>query len=183
MQTSAARNSAPQSRNEARNGRFCAFLRKRPASGLTLIELMAALAVLALMLTLIPPALDGISTRSRLRAAAHEVESTVRWAQNAAAVKGSAVQVLYDVAAGSYGVRAGDRDLTCHRLPAGVTFKSVRFGDFEVLSDVAALRVYPDGTLDSHQVTIASAEDLQVRLTFCRLTGEPVYEEFTYASP
>ena len=155
---------------------------RRRSAGVTLLELLAALAVMALMLTLARPAVDGVSTIWRLRAAAHEIETTVRLAQNLAAVEGAPVQVLYDVPDGSYWVRTGKKTHGLRRLPGGVAFEAVRFGEIEVVSDVAAPGAYPDGTVDAHEVVLAAAPDLRIRLTFQRLTGEPVSEELTDAA-
>ena len=138
---------------------------------------MAALIILGLLLALVRPMVNGVTSRWRLRAAAQQVESVVQWAQNAAAVRGEPVQVLYDVPDGSYWVRVGDETHALHRLPGEVSFASVRFGEIKVTRDVAACGAFPDGTLDSHEVILRTTDDSAVRLTFDRLTGEPSYEE------
>ena len=138
---------------------------------------MAALIILGLLLALVRPVVNGVTTRWQLRAAAHQVESVVQWAQSAAAVRGEAVQVLYDVPAGSYWVRIGDEAHARRDLPGEVSFAVVRFGEIEVTHDIAACGAFPDGTLDSHEVILRTTDDLSVRLTFDRLTGEPSYEE------
>ncbi len=155
----------------------------RSCLALSLLELMVALVLLGLLLALSLPALDGITAGWRLRAAAHQVEAVVQWAQNAAAVTGGPVQVLYDVPDGSFWVRMNDETHAHHRLPDGVSFESVRFGEVEVIYDVAAVRAFPDGTVDAHEVRLQTGEDTLIGLTFNRLTGEVQFREGTDVSP
>ena len=153
-----------------------------PCGGVTLLELMAALAILSLLLALARPALDGFNLRWRLRAAAHQVENVVRLAQNAAATRGCAVQVLYDVQRAEFFIRVLDDNkvLGWHKLPEGVTFRHVRFASgLEVTWDVAAAGAFPDGTLDAHEVLIEGPGSAFINLVFDRLTGDVSYEEGT----
>ena len=152
--------------------------RRAGAPALTLIEMMAALVILALALTISQLAIDGITVRWRLRGAAHEVESVAQWALNAAASRGRPTQVLYDIQENSWWVQMGDETFAYHRLPQGVAFVSVRFPDgTEVVRDVAAVTASPDGTLDPHVVTLTGHSGEEVVLSFDRLTGEMACEE------
>ena len=154
--------------------------RRANAAALTLIEMMAALVILALALTVCRLALDGITVRWRLRAAAHEVESVAQWALNAAASRGRPTRVLYDVPENCWWVQMGTETFAWHRLPQGVAFVSVRFPDgTEIMHDVAAVRASPEGTLDPHVVTLTGHNGEEVVLSFDRLTGEMTYEEKT----
>jgi len=150
---------------------------RRGTGGLTLLETLVALAILGLLLSLVRPVLDGVGARWRLRAAAQEVEGVVRWAQNAAAARGVPAHVIYDVREGSCWVRLRDKTHAFHALPRGVTFSFVRLGGIEVTGDLANVRAFPDGTLDSHEVALQGAGELRIHMTFERLTGEPSYEE------
>ena len=146
--------------------------------GVTLLEMMAALVILSLLLTLVHLSLDGITPRWQLRASAHQVEGIVRWAQNAAAIQGRPVQIMYDVPQGSFWARIGEATYSLHTLPGSIHFERVRFanGD-EVMRDVAAVRAYPDGTLDFHTVVLGGPDNERATLTFERLTGELTYVE------
>jgi len=150
---------------------------RRGQGGVTLLELMVALVILGLLLTLVPPAVNSLSPRWRLRSAAHEVAATVQWARNAAAIQGRPVQILYDVPEGAYWVRVGDETYALRSLPREVRFDWVKFGRIVVVNDVAACEAFPDGALDSHQVMLRNQNDRRMRLHFDRLTGEPTYEE------
>lgn len=145
--------------------------------GMTLIELMAALAILALLIGIARPVVNGFSARWQLRSAAHQVAGVVRWAQNAASAHRRTTEVLYDVPRGSFWVRVGDKSYSFKRLPGAVRFESVSFGEIEVVNDRALCRVYPDGTLDRHDVTLTRDDKMRIRISFNRLTGEADFEE------
>jgi type II secretory pathway pseudopilin PulG len=154
--------------------------RRAGAPAITLIEMMAALVILALAITVSRLTLDGITVRWRLRGAAHEVESVAQWALNAAASRSRPTRVLYDIQENSWWVQMGDETFAYHRLPQGVAFVSVRFPDgTEVVRDVAEVTASPDGTLDPHVVTLTGHSGEEVVLSFDRLTGEMTYEEKT----
>jgi len=151
---------------------------RRPGRlGLTILELLVAMAVLGLLLAIVPPRLNRFRSRWRLRAAAEEVAASVLWARNAAALEGRVAQILYDVPEGSYWIRMGQRSQNVRRLPRGVDFEQVTFGERRVTGDVAACSAYPDGTLDAHEVLLRSEAGRRIRIRFKRLIGEPSYEE------
>jgi prepilin-type N-terminal cleavage/methylation domain-containing protein len=153
--------------------------RKREQA-VTLIEMMAALVILALALSVSRLAIDNISVRWRLRAAAHDVESVAQWAINAAASRGLPTQVLYDLQANCWWVQMGTATFVRHELPQGVAFVSVRFPDgTEFVRDVATVTASPEGTLDPHVVTLTGHTGEEVVLSFDRLTGEMTYLEKT----
>ena len=157
-----------------------AAVRRARGRALTLIEMMAALVILALALTIGHLAIDGISVRWRLRGAAHEVESVAQFALNAAASRSRPARVLYDIEENAWWVQMGDETFACHHLPKGVEFVSVRFPDgTEIVRDVAAVTAQPEGTLDPHTVTLTARTGEEVVLSFDRLTGEMTYEERT----
>lgn len=143
--------------------------------------MLAALAILALIVTLTRAALDRATPRWRLRAAAHQIENVARLAQNAAISNGSIAQLFYDVRENAYWIRRSGQDepvLAAHDLPDGVHFDEVVFADGRsVVGDVAMLRAYDDGTLDFHQVFLTAPGGGRARLTFQRLTGDMEYEE------
>jgi len=125
---------------------------------------------------------NGLSARWQLRAAAHQVADVVRWAQNAASARRRTTEVLYDVPRGSFWVRVDGESYASHTLPGAVRFERVSFGEIEVVNDRALCRVYPDGTLDRHDVTLSRDDKMRIRISFNRLTGEPEFEEETDAS-
>lgn len=152
---------------------------------MTLLELTVALIVLALVVAVAAPVLQGVTPRWQLRGAAHQVENIVRLAQNAAATGNRGVQVMYDVPEGALWVRTRGStvELGRHKLPGGVQFKRVRFSTgIEVTADVAAAGVYSDGTLDPHVVILTGGAGY-ARMAFDRLTGGLDYQEGTGDAP
>ena len=154
---------------------------RRAASdvGFTVLELTVTLAVLALVLTLMVPRLNRLTPRWRLRAAAHQVATTLQWARNAAALSGDRARILYDVPAGQFWVEVDEETHAFHRLPAGVRFEWVKFGFNTVQQEVAACFAYPDGTVTDHEVLLGTGEYSVIRIRFSPLTGEPSYERTT----
>ena len=151
--------------------------------GMTLFELLVALVVVGLLAALARPRLDRITSVWRLRSAGSEIESVVRWARNAAVARGRTAQVMYDVPAGLFWVRLGEASFSVRRLSEGVRLHVVAFPNgLAVFHDVAAVRVFPDGTIEGHQVVLWAADGRRLSLAFNRLTGEAVSEESADAS-
>ena len=147
----------------------------RAVSGMTLLELMAAMALMGMALALVRFSGDGISAEWRLRAAAHQVENVVRFAQNAAATRGVRAQVMYDVPESALWVRLpGERQaMSYYALPSGIRFEHVRFvNGIAVSTDVAAAGAFADGSLDPHTVLLTNDKQQAILLSFDRLTGE-----------
>jgi type II secretory pathway pseudopilin PulG len=145
---------------------------------MTLLELMVALAILTLLLALAPIALNNVTPRWALRAAAQQMESLVLWAQNAAATRDREVRLMVDVPEGTAWVRLGEEDLSEQRLPSKVRFVSVEFATgIKVDDDIASILVRPDMTLDPHTVTLEATGGERAVLEFDRLTGVAVYRE------
>ena len=144
---------------------------------LSLLELMAALFILGLLATLVPRALDGMSARWKLRADAQNVESVLRWAQNAAAADGEATHILYDVPLGAFWVRRQDEVFAAHQLSSGVRFQVVEMGTIRIVNDRARVTAYPDGTVDAHNIILSGQKGLRIGITYDRLTGEATYKE------
>ncbi len=113
----------------------------------------------------------------RLRAAARQVENTMQWARNAAALRGRPVRVFYDPEASLTWVMDGDEVFIEQALPSGVRLAWVDFGWGRIIvRETAVAQAYPDGTVDAHTVALETA-GRQGRVAFERLTGEADYAE------
>lgn len=152
---------------------------KTAGRGVALMEMLAALALVALALTLAGPAAQTVSSVWRLRAAAQKIRNLVQFARNEAAARGRPMRVLYDPEAGMAWGMDGGATFATQNLPRGVKLRSVGFPDgTTVLRDVASVMAFPDGTLDPHRVEV-EAEGRTARLSFARLTGAASYQEFS----
>ena len=150
--------------------------------GLSLLELLAALFILGLLATLVPPALDSVGGGWKLRADARNVESVLRWAQNAAVADGVPAYVLYDVPKRTFWVRHREEPVSACQLSRDIRFEAVRMGTIRIVNDRARITAYPDGTVDAHQVVLSGRKGRRMSIRFDRLTGEAIYEETADAS-
>jgi general secretion pathway protein H len=73
-----------------------------PEQGFSLLELMAVLALLALVLGLVVPSMYGSWHREKERASLRQLLTTLRTARSLAATKHGQVRVFLDLGAGSY---------------------------------------------------------------------------------
>jgi len=152
------------------------------AGGMSLLELTVALVIVGLLVAVVPPSLNGISAKWRLRASAQDVEAAVRRAINTAASTGSPAEIVYDLDDGSFRIRSKGETVDVRTLPSNVRFERVRFGDMELVRAAAALRAFPDGSVDAHQVHLRGPEGVFLSIAFDRLTAEAQFEEGTDAS-
>lgn len=144
---------------------------------MTLLELLAAVAIAALALAVAAPAVGAMLPAWRLRAAARQVENTMQWARNGAAARGRPMRVFYDPEAGLTWVMDGEEVFIEQGLPGGVALARVDFGWGRVVTrEVAVAQAYPDGAVDAHTVELEAAGRRGV-VTFERLTGEADYKE------
>jgi len=74
--------------------------------GLTLIELLMVLVIIALSATLVYATLDGLLPSSRLGSVAREIGAAISMAQQQAALRGQETRIEYDMAGGKVRVLA-----------------------------------------------------------------------------
>ena len=152
-------------------------LRGAGARGVTLLEILAALALAALAMALAAPAAGARLPAWRLRAAARQVENTMQWARNAAALRGRPVRVFYDPEAALTWVMDREEVFIEQALPSGVSLAQVDFGwGRMIVRETAVAQAYPDGTVDAHTVALEAAGRRGL-VAFERLTGEADYAE------
>ena len=119
-------------------------MRRRPAAGLTLLELMVALAIVAVLMTLALPSFGSIMARHRLKAAAEQFSMDLAELQMLAAQRSQTLHV--NVSAGAqwcYALAvAGGCDC---RVPQGCQLKTVRASDHPGVTLLAGedLRIDP----------------------------------------
>jgi type IV fimbrial biogenesis protein FimT len=116
-------------------------------SGFTLVELMLALAVLAILATLALPTFGGALERHRLRAAAEGLAADIAEARFEAARRGSALHLSFRTGESWCYAVATAAGCDCRRAQA-CQLKTVRADDLPgvQLAQAQDLRLEPDGT-------------------------------------
>lgn len=89
-------------------------------SGVTLIELMVTLAVLAIVVTVAIPSFEGMMTRQRLKSATEAVYQDLRWARTETIKRNERITVEFDTTAPDwcYGITDSVTE-TCNCATAG----------------------------------------------------------------
>ena len=128
---------------------------KRSSTGVTLLELMIVLVLMALVAAVTIPLFgSGVST-TELRSAARELAAGLRLARGQAISQRSEAMLELDVAARRFTVPPDPR---VHPLPAGIELKLFTAQRDLVSDNVGAIRFYPDGGSNGGRVTLAAGE-------------------------
>jgi general secretion pathway protein H len=127
----------------------------RSSSGVTLLELLIVLMLMALIAAVTIPIFGpGVST-TELRSAAREVAAGLRLARGQAIAQRTEAMLVVDVATRSFIVPP---DARVHALPSGIDLKLFT-AQRDLLSDrVGTLRFYPDGGSNGGRVTLSAGE-------------------------
>lgn len=88
------------------------------ARGVTLLELMIAVAVMLVLLTLAIPGMRALLTRNHLRAAAQALAEDLQWARAESIERNRVLRVSLDVRRWCYGIDLADKSGCDCRLPA-----------------------------------------------------------------
>ena len=127
----------------------------RSSSGVTLLELMIVLVLMALIAAVTIPIFgSGVST-TELRSAARELAAGLRLARGQAIAQRTEAALELDVAARNFRVPPDPR---VHALPTGIELKLFTAQRDLVNDNVGAIRFYPDGGSNGGRVTLAAGE-------------------------
>ena len=123
-------------------------------AGFTLLELLVVLTIAGLLVALVPPAVSAVVPGMKARVAALDLASTLREARYIAVSRSAAVDVEFDLEAGSYAIKGS----AITNLPRGMALViQERSGYVSETRRVAGhsnhedresytLRFYPDGS-------------------------------------
>jgi len=168
----------------------------RPASGFTLVELIAVCAIMAAVMGIAAVRLDFLIPKYRLRAAGRELAGALKQARARAAATGREVYVEIDLSKGDYwmlvsfprlledGREAEPRTYEYQRvfrkeLPEDVEFVDVIFGERDrVDRGVARVRLSPFGSSAHTIVNLRNRDQRELGIKMNGFTGHvSFYEE------
>ena len=123
--------------------------------GLTLLELIIVIALMALLAGVTLPMFGpGVST-SALRSSARQVAAGLRTARSEALAQRRETFLVVDVAGKRFKV---DNDPHEHRLPSKVELKLFTAQNDLVSDSVGSIRFFPDGGSNGGRITVASGD-------------------------
>jgi general secretion pathway protein H len=124
------------------------------ARGVTLIELLIVLAIIAIVSAIAIPIVNGVSN-SEMRSAARQLASGLRLARSEAVAQRRETFLVIDIAGRRFKV---DRDGREYKLPRNVELKLFTAQKDLVDDKVGSIRFYPDGGSNGGRITLAAGE-------------------------
>ena len=122
-------------------------------AGVTLLELLIVIALMAIIAALVVPMFGGPVSTSELRATARQLAAGLRLARSAAVSERREAFLVVDVAGKRFKV---DREAREHALPSKVDLKLFTAQNDLVSENVGSIRFYPDGGSNGGRITVAS---------------------------
>lgn len=145
---------------------------KTNKKGVTLIELIVVLVIIAIGAVLLAPHIGIWLPNYRLRSATRDIASTMRLAQMKAVSNNAEYQVSFDQNAGSYilqrhtgGVWLDDG--VKQTLPTGITIKAISFSGTPNIA-----QFNPNSTSSSGSITLQNTKKTERKITLTPSTGK-----------
>jgi len=130
--------------------------RRRGAAGMTMIEILVVLAIMALGAALVVPMVAGTGvSNGDLKAAARQLAAGLRLARSEAITGRHETVLLLDIEKRSFRVAKDSREVA---LPAKVELKLFTAQSDLVSERQGAIRFFPDGGSNGGRITVASGE-------------------------
>ena len=123
--------------------------------GVTLLELLIVLAIMAIIAGFMIPMFGGPISTSELRSAARQLAAGLRLAQSEAVSQRRQTFLVLDVAGKRFKV---DNDPQEHKLPSKVELKLFTAQNDLVSESVGSIRFFPDGGSNGGRITVASGD-------------------------
>ena len=121
--------------------------------GVTLLELLIVIALMALVAGIVIPMFGGPVPTSELRASARQLAAGLRLARSEAVSERRETFLLLDVAGKRFKV---DRDGQVHALPSRIELKLFTAQNDLVSDTVGSIRFFPDGGSNGGRITVAA---------------------------
>ncbi len=130
-------------------------MNRQHTAGVSLLELMIVLMIMAIVAALVVPMFGGGVSNTQLRSAARQLASGLRLARSEAVAQRRETFLVIDVAGRRFKV---DRDPKEHALPRDVDLKLYTAQKDLVDEKVGSIRFYPDGGSNGGRITVGSGE-------------------------
>lgn len=135
--------------------------------GFTLLEMLVALVIGVLLVTLVPPLLSGLGGGVELRSAARQLAAGLRSARNQAVTRQQEAVLTLDLAQHRFGVSGDPRVIA---LPNSVAF-NLYTAQSELLDQTTGnIRFFPDGSSTGGAITVSNPK-IAYRINVDWLTG------------
>ena len=133
--------------------RACAS--RRHTRGVTLLEMLIVLSIMAVLAAVVIPRFgDGVST-SALKGATREIAAGLRLARSEALATRKETRLLLDLEQRTFRLEADPR---VHSLPKQIELKLFTAQSDLLSEKVGAIRFFPDGGSNGGRVTLAAGE-------------------------
>ena len=121
--------------------------------GVTMLELLIVLSIMAFVAAIVLPTLGGGVSTSELKSAAREVAAGLRYARGQAIVQRGEAFMVIDIDARTFVVPPDPR---VHRLPQKIDVKLFTAQSDLIGEKVGAIRFYPEGGSNGGRITLAA---------------------------
>jgi general secretion pathway protein H len=128
-------------------------VRKMAARGVTLLELLIVIALMAIIAGFVIPMFGGPISTSELRSSARQLAAGLRLARSEAVSGRRETFLVLDVAGRRFKV---DREPKEYALPSRVELKLFTAQNDLVNENVGSIRFFPDGGSNGGRITVAS---------------------------
>jgi len=125
------------------------------ARGVTLLELLIVLSIMAVLAALVVPRFTGGVSASELKGATREIAAGLRLARSEALATRKETRLMLDLEQRSFRV---EPDTRTHALPKQIELKLFTAQSDLVSDKVGAIRFFPDGGSNGGRVTLAAGE-------------------------
>lgn len=128
---------------------------RRTSRGVTLLELLIVIALMAIVAGFVLPMFGGPVSTSELRATARQLAAGLRLARSEALAERRETFLVVDVAGRRFKV---DRDPAEHKLSSKIDIKLFTAQNDLVDNNIGSIRFFPDGGSNGGRITVASGE-------------------------
>ena len=137
----------------AASERACASYRR--ARGVTLLEMLIVMSIMAVLAALVIPRFSGGVSTSELKGATREIAAGLRLARSEALASRKETRLLLDLEQRTFRMEADPR---VHSLPKQIELKLFTAQSDLLSEKVGAIRFFPDGGSNGGRVTLAAGE-------------------------